>query len=263
MSLKSSKSVDIIRGHSSAAGPDVLRTGELHRRPRSAQPAARDVLEQRVCRGGRTNILWREAWGDVLSRRGRCGQDPRHSLSGCTAGVPPPCARSLAPAAWEEHHRNTISRTSSSLLRSLSCLSESQTCRPPQARKRSYLWPAVDQHGDILDILVSRWRGKGTAKRGAGPREPGRGTPGGDDPLIRGGRDGRFDHPDALSDEACLHMVLAKEALEGRTACQVDCFRVGHWVRKSQKDEGAEPRFSSILCPDMSEDSAFPSAPLA
>jgi transposase-like protein len=51
-----------------------------------------------------------------------------------------------------------------SLLRSLSCMSESHTCRPPQARKRSYLCPAVDQHGNILDILVSRWRGKGTAK---------------------------------------------------------------------------------------------------
>ena len=35
---------------------------------------------------------------------------------------------------------------------------------------------------------------------------------------------GRFDRLDALGDDAGLHMVLAKEALQGGAACQMDRF---------------------------------------
>ena len=48
-----------------------------------------------------------------------------------------------------------------------------------------------------------------------------------DDPLIGRERNGRFDRLDALRDEARLHMVLAKEALEGGAACQMNRFEGG------------------------------------
>src|SRR5687767_15100564 len=48
-----------------------------------------------------------------------------------------------------------------------------------------------------------------------------------DDPLIGRERNGRFDRLDALRDDVRLHMVLAKEALEGGAACQMNRFEGG------------------------------------
>jgi putative transposase len=47
---------------------------------------------------------------------------------------------------------------------SLSWLSERHASRSPQACKRSYLWRAVEQDGNVLDLLVQRRRDKVTAK---------------------------------------------------------------------------------------------------
>jgi hypothetical protein len=59
---------------------------------------------------------------------------------------------------------------------------------------------------------------------------------GGDDALVHRARDGRFDHPEALRDEARLHMALAKEALESGTAGQVDGFEGRPWGEKVAAD---------------------------
>ena len=46
----------------------------------------------------------------------------------------------------------------------------------------------------------------------------------GDDPLIRRERAGAFDRLDAQGNDTGLHMVLAKEALQGGAACLLDRF---------------------------------------
>ena len=78
-----------------------------------------------------------------------CSKDSRrHVLEG------------TAPTAGEEHHINTISCTSSSLLRSLSCLREWHTCSLPQLAD-ALKWRGVEQHGNILGILGFALAGQG------------------------------------------------------------------------------------------------------
>ena len=48
----------------------------------------------------------------------------------------------------------------------------------------------------------------------------------------------RFDRLEALRDDACLHMVLAKEALEGGAAGQMDGFEGGPLGEKVAEDGG-------------------------
>ena len=89
----------------------------------------------------------------------------------------------------------------------------------------------------VLDRL------QGSAK--LGHESPHEAHLGRDDPLIHRERDGGFDHVDALRDDACLHMVLAKEALEGRTASEMDGFEgrpLGEKVAEDGRVFVGEPR---------------------